>query len=265
MADQPPTGTVTIAGRKPLIVSYGGGTNSAAMLVGMRERGERPDAIVFADTGGEKPRTLGHLLVMQPWCERVGFPSITIVRGEKPSQRSDGTLEMQQIRLRSIPSRAFGYGQCSREWKIVPQERWCETTFGLGYVKVLGFHAGEVHRVLRSAAVGYTIRYFLIEWDWDDDDCRAALAREGLPDPRKSACFYCPSTRPRDILRLRRVHPRYMRRALAMEAGWLANDGGGTVKGLGRRFSWAHLLRDNDAQPDLFLGAAEECGEGCFT
>ena len=35
------------------IVSYGGGTNSTAMLVGLWERGERPDAIVFADTGGE--------------------------------------------------------------------------------------------------------------------------------------------------------------------------------------------------------------------
>lgn len=248
-----------------LVVSYGGGTNSAGMLVGMRERGERPDAIVFADTGGEKPRTYGHLLVMQRWCEHVGFPSITIVRGDTPMQRLDGTLEAQQIRLRSIPSRAFGYGQCSREWKIVPQERWCEAAFGPGYIKALGFHAGEAHRVLRSEAKGYTIRYPLIEWGWDDDDCRAALIRQRLPDPRKSACFFCPATRPRQVLRLRGVHPAYMVRALKMEAAWLAADGGGTVKGLGRHWSWAQLLRDHDAQTDLFDQTPEECSAGCFT
>lgn len=249
----------------PIIVSDGGGTNSAAMLVGMREHGERPDAILFADTGAEKPRTYGHLLVMQRWCERVGFPPITIVRGDKPSQRSDGTLEHQMLRLRSIPSRAFGFGQCSREWKIVPQERWCKTRFGLGYVRMIGFHAGEAHRVLRSTADGYTIRYWLIEHGWDDDDCRAALGREGLPDPRKSACFFCPSTRARDVLKLRRGHPKYMARALAMERGWLAADGGGAVKGLGRHWSWAQLLRDHDAQPSLFDPVPEQCGEGCFT
>lgn len=252
----------------PIIVSYGGGTNSAGMLVGLHERGERPDAIVFADTGGEKPRTYGHLLVMQLWCERVGFPSITIVRGEQSQQRRDGSLEAQMLRLRSIPSRAFGFGQCSKEWKIVPQERWVAATFGRGYVKLIGFHSGEAHRAARSTADGYTLRYLLIEWGWDDDDCRAALKRAGLPDPRKSACFYCPSTRKRDVLRLRAVHPKYSARALAMEARWLQNDGGGTVKGLGRHWSWAEFLatydRDRYAQPDLF-SPPDECGEGCFT
>ena len=236
------------------------------MLVGLRDHGERPDAIVFADTGGEKPRTYGHLLVMQRWCESVGFPSIIVVRAEQPQQRRDGSLEAQQVRLKSIPSRAFGFGQCSKEWKIVPQERWAEARYGDDYVKAIGFHAGETHRPdADPAPKGYAIRYPLREWNWGSDECRAALLRAGLPDPRKSACFFCPSTRPRQILRLRRVHPAYMDRALAMERRWLDNDGGGTVKGLGRRFSWAQLLRDYDAQPDLFVSTPEQCGEGCFT
>jgi hypothetical protein len=40
---------------RPLIVTWGGGVNSTAMLVGMKQRGIRPDRILFADTGGEKP------------------------------------------------------------------------------------------------------------------------------------------------------------------------------------------------------------------
>jgi len=42
-----------------MVVSYGGGVNSTAVLVGMVERGIRPDAILFADTGGEHPQGLG--------------------------------------------------------------------------------------------------------------------------------------------------------------------------------------------------------------
>jgi len=41
----------------PLVVAYGGGLNSTAMLCGFRERGIIPSLILFADTGGEMPET----------------------------------------------------------------------------------------------------------------------------------------------------------------------------------------------------------------
>ena len=43
------------------VVSFGGGVNSSAMLIGMHERGITPDAILFSDTGGEKPETYQHI------------------------------------------------------------------------------------------------------------------------------------------------------------------------------------------------------------
>lgn len=247
------------------IVSYGGGDNSAAMLVCLYDRAQRPDAIVFADTGGEMPRTYRHMWEhMQPWLEKIGFPSITIVRGDTPQQRKDSSLEAQQLRLRSIPSRAFGYGQCSSEWKIRPMEKWCVERFGRGYVKLIGFHADEAHRRLRTISVGYTVEYPLIEMDWGLEECIAACRRVGLPPPGKSSCFYCPSKRPDQIRALKREEPTLADRALVMEAQWLEKDGGGTVKGLGRHWSWAQLL----AQGELFdppASAPEECGEACFT
>lgn len=36
-----------------LIVSYGGGTNSTALLIGLLERAVVPDLILFADTGND--------------------------------------------------------------------------------------------------------------------------------------------------------------------------------------------------------------------
>lgn len=39
------------------IVTYGGGTNSTAMLIGLMKQGIIPDRILFSDTGGERPDT----------------------------------------------------------------------------------------------------------------------------------------------------------------------------------------------------------------
>ena len=47
-----------------LAVSFGGGTNSTAMLCGMYERGIKPDLLMFADTGSEYPQTYEHVAMM---------------------------------------------------------------------------------------------------------------------------------------------------------------------------------------------------------
>ena len=45
------------------IVSFGGGTNSTAMIIGMHLHKIPIDLILFADTGGEQPHTLHRLRV----------------------------------------------------------------------------------------------------------------------------------------------------------------------------------------------------------
>ena len=251
------------------IVSYGGGNNSASMLVGLLEHGERPEGIVFADTGGEKPRTYGHLLVMQRWCESVGFPSIQVVRGEQPQQIKDGSLMAECVRLGTIPSRAMGFGSCSDKWKVSPVEKWFAQHRYTDATVLIGYHADEPQRAVRLARFGKPCRYPLIEWNWGPEECQAALLRHGLPLPGKSACDFCPSSKKPEILRLRTLRPKRMAAILEMERVALAGEKQApalvSCAGLGRRFSWAQMLRDMDAQPDLFSYTPEECGEGCFT
>ena len=43
------------------IVSFGGGTNSTAMIIGMYRKKIPVDLILFADTGGERPCTYEHV------------------------------------------------------------------------------------------------------------------------------------------------------------------------------------------------------------
>src|SRR3984885_8980269 len=58
----------------PLVVAYGLGVDSTAMLIEFAMRGIRPDLILFADTGGEKPETYQYLKIIRPYLARVGFP-----------------------------------------------------------------------------------------------------------------------------------------------------------------------------------------------
>lgn len=52
------------------IVSFGGGTNSTAMIIGMYLHKIPIDLILFADTGGEQPHTYEFIRVFNAWLAR---------------------------------------------------------------------------------------------------------------------------------------------------------------------------------------------------
>jgi len=255
---------------KPLqtsVVSYGAGTNSTAMLIGLHERGERPDLILFADTGGERPETYQHRDAVSDWCESVGFPRIVTVQ----TQDREGnyfTLEQKCQQQKMLPSIAYGMKACSEKHKARPQNKYvnnwqpAKDTWAAGerVVKLIGFDADENHRMQKDYSDNkYLMRYPLVEWDWGREECIEAIARAGLSQPGKSACFFCPSSKPREILELGRTHPDLLQRALAMEARAELTS----VKGLGRSFAWADLVKYSEAQLDLFSHTPEiPCG--CF-
>lgn len=247
----------------PCVVAYGGGTNSTALLVGMLERGERPDLILFADTGGEKPGTYAHTAAVSAWCESVGFPRIETVRyANKAGQVI--TLYDKCISGKMLPSIAYGFKSCSEKWKRRPQDRyvskWAPAQAawdgGLKVVKLIGYDADEDRRAGIAEDAQYAYRYPLIEWGWDRDACVAAIARAGLPQPGKSACFFCPNSTEAEI---RALPPELQEKAVAMED----NAELTTIAGLGRRFPWRDVIRSYKAQGRFDFGTPEmPCG--CF-
>ena len=69
---------------QPIVVAYGMGVDSTAMLVGLHQRGIRPDLILFADTGGEKPDTYLYAPIIRQWLRDVDFPQFEVVRYKPP-------------------------------------------------------------------------------------------------------------------------------------------------------------------------------------
>ena len=231
------------------VIAYGAGTNSTAMLVGLHERGERADLILFADTGGERPETYKHLAIVSEWCVSVGFPAIVTVKD--PSR----TLEEDCLIRKQLPSIVFGFKSCSLRYKKQPQDSYIKKNVIGDYTRLIGIDAGETNR----AKVFEGTRYPLIEWDWGRDECVEAIKRAGLPQPGKSECFFCPSSKAHEIKRLQIENPDLLARALEMEANAFENLT--SMKGLGKDWSWTDMVKFNDAQIDLFKTYIEEpCG-----
>src|SRR5438552_4175527 len=206
--------------RAPVVVAYGMGVDSTAMLIGMHARGERPDAILFADTGDEKPETYAYLPVIQAWLRRVGFPEVIVVRvgTVKGKFGNYDSLYTNCIVNATLPSLAFGYKKCSLKWKVAPQNAWVASwaparaawVAGVKVVKLIGYDAGpkDSKRCVDFVEdAEYRYRYPLREWGWDRAECERQIAAAGLPVPMKSACYYCPATQPHELVWLDENHP----------------------------------------------------------
>jgi hypothetical protein len=244
----------------PLVVAYGLGVNSTAMLVEFAARGIRPDLILFADTGGEKPETYQYLEVIGPFLARVGFPEVVTVR-YRPKRARYHTLEGQCLHTGTLPSLAYGGRSCSIKYKKQPQDRdvagWqpAQVCWARGgkVLKAIGFDAGpaDSRRSRFAEDERYRYWYALQEWGFDRPRCEQVIRDAGLPVPVKSACFFCPASKKPEILWLGEHHPDLLQRALEIERNAQAKLT--SVKGLGRSYSWESFLDEVNDLP-LFGG-----------
>lgn len=261
--------TAIQAPRTVIIVSYGMGVDSTAMLVGMWQRGIRPDFILFADTGSEKPETYAYLPIINAWLERVGFPLVTVVKNARP-KTGDKSLGDACMRNRVLPALAFGQHQCSLVWKRDPQISFLKkqpavrASIASAVIAsaidaepmalptiCIGYNAGPRDSARRYSAQGkdtpgFANRFPCVEFGWDRERETQEILAAGLPLPVKSSCFFCPAMKKSEVLELAEKHPELAERGVEMER--LARERGlRSCKGLGRSFGWTELLAKKEA------------------
>lgn len=218
-----------------LVHAYGGGVNSVAAAVWLHEHGYIPRAIVMVDPGSEWKHTIEYREnVFNPWCDEVGFPRVTVVTRMEEGQHVKRawrleTLHDECVRIKSVPSIAYGFKKCSQKhkgdtsrWWIARQD-WAlaEWEAGRKIAKVIGYDADEPYRV-RDAfqnpweAARLVPFYPLYNDGLGRDECIDLIKRGGLPIPGKSACTFCPSNTIAEWKLLRRVEPEAFAAAVAM-------------------------------------------------
>lgn len=199
-----------------LVVNYGGGVNTIAVLLALADRGIRPTAITMADPGSERGGTTAYRdEIMQPWCARVGFPPIVTLERRiegltRPRAWRLETLRDELMRLKNLPSIAYGRKSCSAKYKGEPQRWWVERqswaqeawAAGRKVIRVVGYDVEEGDRVEKSKDVAWRSDieaqrfgswHPLHELGMTRADCVRLIGLRGLPIPPKSACTYCPS------------------------------------------------------------------------
>lgn len=283
---------------QPVVWAFGGGTNSTAGVIKSVQLGERIDAILFADTGGERPETYAHLDVMSNWLEERDYPRITVIR------RKGLSLEKRCLSQKVLPAVAYGSKACSVRFKVEPQWRWVRRwpvakaawAAGLKVTMCVGYDADEPARLTgarRVEARGRASqdlidagvprsdkrvnaqlalearciekRYPLIEeWDMGRAECVETIQGEGLPLPGKSSCFFCPNMREHEVIRLGEEHPALLERALMLEANAETELG----LGLWRDKTWRAFVEQWRRQGQLFdlksMRAPNEMPCGCY-
>lgn len=174
------------------IVSFGGGTNSTAMIIGMYLHKIPIDLILFADTGGEQPHTYEFMETFNKWLVKHGIPKIISVEyHDKDGNRL--TLEQECINSGTLPSIAYGFKRCSLKHKIGTQEKFCNNyqpckevwASGQRVHKYIGYDAGETRRIQHAAPIDeadkkYEKHYPLYEWGWTREECVHVIERAEL-------------------------------------------------------------------------------------
>jgi hypothetical protein len=243
------------------------GQDSTGMLVGMWERGIKPQLVITADVGSERPETYAFRPIFDEWLESVGFPRSVSVRYQPQDYKHWPpyyTLLENCLTNATLPSLAYGYHTCSAKWKIAPinayisglswaREWWAE---GGKILKAIGFDDSpherrRAERGCQTFAVQndekdkYGLWFPLQEWRWTREDCVVAIHRAGLPVPPKSSCYFCPAMKPFEVDTLGR---RELQVIVVMEArarqrhldhaeakGWPRGQGVPLCEGLWRR------------------------------
>jgi len=238
-----------------LAVSFGGGTNSSAILCGFRERGIVPDLVIFADTGAENPRTYLHVEIMKEKVKEWWSLELIVVQAKQ-------TIIEHCDKTSMLPSLAYGRRSCSQKFKHEPMEKyikaWAKERGITEITKCIGYDAGEAYRsngkpTEKKLNKRLTEFYWypLVEWGWLRAECIEAIGRQAIPQPGKSACYFCPASKRSEVLTLGKNYPALLAKSLEIEAN--AQKRHREKIGLGgRRNLWADWIKMDEAQAKLF-------------
>lgn len=214
----------------PVIAAYGAGLDSTAMIIEWVSLGYRLDAVLFADTGGEKPETYAFLVFFKAWLAERGIPLYVVRYTPKNFKNfpAYSTLEENVLTNGTLPSIVFGRGTCSLKWKVAPQHSWAKQwapaietwARGVHVIKLIGYDCSPADnkRYKNAATIDdphYLNVYPLRAWGWTRVICDARIRAEGIIPPPKSACWFCSSQRPEELDQL---PPVFLRRIVLMEA-----------------------------------------------
>jgi|TARA_R110000824_G_scaffold228374_1_gene416127 3'-phosphoadenosine 5'-phosphosulfate sulfotransferase (PAPS reductase)/FAD synthetase len=255
------------------VLSFGAGVQSSALiLLALEGRHPKPDLVVFADTGSERPRTYETVKQISRLCRAGGVEFVTVQCWNDEDGKVPDRLHVDYRKRETLPM--IGQAICTVKWKIRPVRRCVRArlpcTGPKPWAKMwLGITTDEIHRKRESDVQYLENRFPLIEMGWTRQDCIGYLA-ENYPwlKIEKSGCFMCPYQSRHGWSSLRGDHPELFEVALELDrAGRMGKH---NLKGLFRsresleQFNHSHTLADFGFEIDSTGFDDCEGQGGCF-
>lgn len=251
-------------GKRKIVWSYGGGTQSAAITVLiLKNILPKPDYSVMADTSYEMTETWDYLNnVVQPELKKIGV-EITIV------PHSYAKYDLYQKDYLVIPSyttqnKTGRIGKkpthCSGEWKMRSIRRWLREQGVEACDTWLGISTDESERMKESNVDWNRNVYPLIDLRISRSQCYQIIAEYGWQKPPKSHCWMCPNMGLNGWKYLKENYPLDFEKAIKFEKQIRSKNSNEWLHRSGKPIDEAVQLDEN--QPDLFDG----CDSGyCWT
>lgn len=204
------------------LVSFSGGKDSTAMLLGMIERGMRIDCILFCDTGLEFPAMYEHIAKLE---KDTGMP-ITCVRAEKSFEELMFYAEIRRkpdsAALKKYGPDIKGYGWagpkmrwCTARLKDEPRERFLrEIRKEYDVKEYVGIAADEGYRLERKRNRQDGHVHPLVEWGMTEADCLKYCYDHGYDwgglygQFKRVSCWCCPLQPLPELRQLYHNHPK---------------------------------------------------------
>ena len=204
------------------LVSFSGGKDSTAMLLGMIEKGMRIDCILFCDTGLEFPDMYEHIAKLE---KDIGMP-VTRVRAEKSFEElmfyADVKRNPDSLAIKRYGPDIKGYGWagprmrwCTARLKDTPRERFLrEIRKEYDVKEYVGIAADEGYRLerKRNSQAGHV--HPLVDWGMTEADCLKYCYERGYDwnglyrQFKRVSCWCCPLQPLPELRQLYHNHPK---------------------------------------------------------
>jgi len=266
------------------IVSYGGGTQSTAMIL-MALRGDynlrRPDFAVYADTGGEPQFINDYVRWFVNYVKKEYDFDIFIANhrdgllhkltDEQPKKARSGEIYTSSTPPYFIlyPDGTIGMimRQCTSDFKTNPFNKLVNSKLKRGepYRKWLGISFDERSR-MKVSTKRVKNYYPLVDLFIRRIDSINYIKTLGIKQPQRSSCFFCPFHSDRYWQWLKDFHPTEFERAVQFERTVQArqNDFAKSQIFLHRSCKSLDQVQFTDEnQLNMFPELIDECGGEC--
>ena len=236
------------------VLNLGAGVQSSCLAL-MAARGEitpMPDFAVFADTQAEPTSVYKWL----DWLEtQLPFPVIRVTKGNLTDEILKVRIKEKSIygdNLTYLRSNIPVYGltpsgevraalgrACTADFKVAPIlkeiRKRCGIKHGQKEVTVtqwIGISYDEMQRMKLPSNLWTQHRWPLIEKRMTRSHCIEWMAKNGYPEPPRSACYYCPFHDDDEWRRLKTQDPEHFQKAVEFDRTYrrLQNENPGGLR-----------------------------------